>query len=42
MAWPHDFRRIVTRWEVRVESYLGFVHPGCIRILPRQPTLAAS
>lgn len=37
MAWLHNVRRIVTRWEVRVENYLGFVHLGCIRILLRQP-----
>src|SRR5690606_25187356 len=29
MAWLHNFRRIVTRWEVRLENYLGFVHLGC-------------
>lgn len=38
MAWLHNFRRIVTRGEVRIENYLGFVHLGCIRILLRQPT----
>jgi len=37
MAWLHSFRRIVTRYEVHVENYLGFVHLGCIRILLRQP-----
>ena len=37
MAWLHNFRRIVTRWEVKVQNYLGFVHLGCIRILLRQP-----
>ncbi len=36
MAWLHNFRRIVSRWEVKVEAYLGFVQLGCIRILPRQ------
>ena len=37
MAWLHNFRRIVTRWEYKIENYLGFVHRGCIRILLRQP-----
>lgn len=37
MAWLHNFRRIVTRYEYHVENYLGFVHLGCIRILLRQP-----
>jgi len=36
MAWLHNFRRIVSRWEVKVENYLGFVQLGCIRILLRQ------
>ena len=38
MAWLHNFRRIVTRWETKVENYLGFVHLGCVRILLRQTT----
>jgi transposase len=37
MAWLHNFRRLVTRWEVKDTNYLGFVHLGCIRILLRQP-----
>jgi transposase len=37
MAWLHNFRRIVTRYEYHVENYLAFVHLGCIRILLRQP-----
>jgi len=36
IAWLHNFRRIVTRWEVKVQNYLGFIHLGCIRILLRQ------
>ncbi len=36
MAWLHNFRRIVTRWEYKVQNYLGFVHLGCVRILLRQ------
>jgi transposase len=34
-AWLHNFRRIATRHERRLENYLGFVHLGCIRILLR-------
>ena len=41
MAWLQNFRRIVTRYERRVENYLGFVHLGCNRILLRQPTFMA-
>ena len=37
MAWLQNFRRIVTRWEVKVQDYRGFVHLRCIRILLRQP-----
>jgi transposase len=36
MAWLHNFRRTVSRCEVKVENYLGFVQLGCIRILLRQ------
>lgn len=36
MAWLHNFRRIVTRWEYKVQNYLGFIHLGCIRILLKQ------
>ena len=35
-AWLHGFRRLVVRWEVRPENWLGFVHLGCILILLRQ------
>jgi transposase len=35
-AWRHGFRRLVVRWEVRPENWLGFVHLGCILILLRQ------
>lgn len=40
ITWLHSFRRIVTRWEVHVENYVGFVHLGCIRILLRQPAFS--
>jgi len=36
MAWLYNFRRIVTRWEHKVQNYLGFLHLGCPRILLRQ------
>ena len=35
-AWLQNFRRILTRHEYHAESYLGFVHLGCIKILLRQ------
>lgn len=37
MAWLHNFRRLVSRYEVKLQNYVGFVHLGCIRILLRQP-----
>ncbi|QDE95995.1 IS5 family transposase [Myxococcus xanthus] len=35
-AWLPNFRRLVTRYEVEVENFLGFLHLGCILILLRQ------
>jgi transposase len=35
-AWLHCFRRLVVRWEVRVENWLGFVQLGCVLILLRR------
>ena len=35
-AWLGNFRRLVVRYEWRVESYLGFVRLGCVMILLRQ------
>jgi transposase len=32
-AWLQNYRRIVVRYEVKVDNYLGFVHLACIRIL---------
>src|SRR5215216_4596783 len=32
-AWLGNFRRLVVRYERRVENFLGFVHLGCIIIL---------
>lgn len=34
-AWLYNFRRIVTRYEVRAENFLGMVKLGCIIILMR-------
>ena len=34
-AWLGNFRRLVVRYERRVENYLGFVRLGCIVILLR-------
>jgi transposase len=34
-AWLGNFRRLVDRYERRVENYLGFVKLGCIVILLR-------
>jgi transposase len=35
-AWLGNFRRLVVRYEWRVENYLGFVWLGCVMILLRQ------
>ena len=34
-AWLSNFRRLVIRYERRVENYLGLVKLGCIVILLR-------
>jgi transposase len=34
-AWMHNFRRLVTRWEYKIENFLGFAQLGCILILMR-------
>jgi transposase len=34
-AWMHNFRRLVTRWEYKIENFLGFAQLGCILILIR-------
>ena len=34
-AWLGNFRRLVVRYERRVENYLGFVRLGCMVILLR-------
>lgn len=35
-AWLGNFRRLVVRYEWRVENYLGFARLGCVMILLRQ------
>lgn len=35
-AWLHNFRRIVTRWEYKLENYVGFVKLGIMKILLKQ------
>jgi transposase len=34
-AWLTQFRRIVIRYESKIENYLGFLHLACIKILLR-------
>jgi len=34
-AWFHQFRRIVTRWDYRLDIFRGFVHLACLMILVR-------
>ena len=34
-AWMHNFRRLVTRWEYKIENFLGFAQLGCLLILLR-------
>jgi transposase len=34
-AWPHNSRRLVTRWERHVDNFLGLLHLACARILLR-------
>ncbi|MBN8465404.1 transposase [Corallococcus exiguus] len=35
-AWLHFFRRLVTRYEVKAENFLGFLHLACALLLLRQ------
>ncbi|WP_432432288.1 hypothetical protein [Granulicella aggregans] len=32
----HNFRRLVTRWEFRIENFLGLVQLACIHMLLRR------
>ena len=34
-AWLQAFRRLLVRWEVKAENYLGFVNLACVLILLR-------
>jgi len=34
-AWMQNLRRIVTRWEYRIENFLGFVPLVCLLMLLR-------
>lgn len=36
LAWLQNFRRLVVRYEVNVDNFVGFVHLGCVIILMRQ------
>lgn len=33
MAWLHNYRRLVTRWERHVAIYTAFVHVACILLI---------
>ena len=33
IAWLHNFRRLVVRWDRNVNIYKAFVHVACIMIL---------
>ena len=35
-GWLQAFRRVLIRWEVKAENYLGFVHLACVLILLRR------
>ena len=32
-AWMQNYRRLVTRWEYRIENFLGFVQLACLMML---------
>lgn len=34
-AWLQNFRRIQTRWDYKLQNYLGFIHLGIMKILLR-------
>jgi transposase len=34
-AWLQNYRRLVTRWEYKIENFLGFVHLACLLLLLR-------
>jgi transposase len=35
-GWLQAFRRVLIRWEVKAQNYLGFVHLACVLILLRR------
>jgi len=35
-AWLQNYRRLVVRYEVNVDNFVGFVHLGCVLIILRQ------
>jgi transposase len=35
-AWIHNFRRLVTRYDNKIENYRGFLHAACMLIALRQ------
>lgn len=35
-VWLQNFRRIVVRWEIKSQNYLGFLHLAIMLILLRQ------
>ncbi len=34
-AWMQNYRRLITRWEYRIENFLGFVQLACLLVLLR-------
>jgi transposase len=38
-SWMNRFRRILTRWEKKLENYLGFLHLACALITYRASCL---
>jgi transposase len=36
LGWLQAFRRVLIRWEVKAQNYLGFVHLACVLILLRR------
>ena len=36
IAWLHNFRRIVVRWERNISIYKAFIHVACIMILVKR------
>jgi transposase len=32
-AWMQNYRRLVTRWEYKIENFIGFVRLACVLML---------